>query len=197
MEDNGVQVRFLGDITKESKLKFFKVPRLGCYMAISLIHKTCLYEEALDKAFENHIEVQKKIAEQEKKKQERKEELEREKEEKEATGEVNKEAEPEPEPKWEDFKEDKYQTKEINYFICMDTLGQDREFTEKEQEFAKEIAKDLISYWDETDRKILTHDKEMRARNKKKIEELGEKEKADMIEELEKAVETELAEEAK
>jgi len=139
------------------------------------------------------LDVQNKIAEQEKKKQEFKEEMDRDKEEKEAAGEEFKE----PDQKWEVFKEDKYQTKNVMYFLCMDTLGQDREFTDKEKDFVKGIVKEIVQSWEEMEIKILTHDKEMRAASKKKILETAEKEKNDMAENIEKVVEDKLGEEAK
>lgn len=36
------------EVVTEPKIHFFKVPRLGSYMAIRLEYQTCLYEEAYD-----------------------------------------------------------------------------------------------------------------------------------------------------
>jgi hypothetical protein len=36
------------EVVREGKIHFFKVPRLGSYMAIRLEYETCLFEEALD-----------------------------------------------------------------------------------------------------------------------------------------------------
>jgi hypothetical protein len=44
-------------VIREPKMHYWQVPKLGCYMAIPLIYKSCLFEEAIDKAIEDYIEV--------------------------------------------------------------------------------------------------------------------------------------------
>jgi hypothetical protein len=41
-------------------MNFFRVPRLGSYLAIALNHQTCLFEEALDNAVADFQEFQRK-----------------------------------------------------------------------------------------------------------------------------------------
>lgn len=41
-------------------MHFFKVPRLGSYIAIRLEYESCLFEEALDLAVQDYIEVRHK-----------------------------------------------------------------------------------------------------------------------------------------
>lgn len=36
---------------------YYKVPRLGSYLAIKLEYKSCLFEEAYDAAIANYMEV--------------------------------------------------------------------------------------------------------------------------------------------
>ena len=38
-------------------MKFFKVPRLGAYLAFKLDYQSCLFEEALDEAIKDKLEV--------------------------------------------------------------------------------------------------------------------------------------------
>jgi hypothetical protein len=45
---------------------FRTVPRLGAYMAIPIVYKSCLSDEALTAAIANYIEVQNKKQAQEK-----------------------------------------------------------------------------------------------------------------------------------
>ncbi|MDR3582065.1 MAG: hypothetical protein P4L67_02200 [Candidatus Pacebacteria bacterium] len=184
-EENNVELRFLKDVTKEPKLKFFRVPRLGSYVAISLTHPTCLQEESLDKAFEAYMDVLKKREEQDKLKQQKEEEAQREKEEKLAAGEEYVEQKTE----WQTFQEPPYVTANTGYFVCMDTLGQDREFSEAEKTSAVDTIKHFAMCWTAAERKILTRDKELRAVIKKKGEAFKEKEFVEINEEIEKTIE--------
>ena len=45
------------EVVKEPKIHFFKVPRLGAFMAIKLEYNSCLFEEAFDAAVLNYIDV--------------------------------------------------------------------------------------------------------------------------------------------
>lgn len=86
-------------------MHFFKVPRLGSYLAIKLEYQTCLYEEAFDAAVANYIDVQKNMKEIE----EEKVEFENEQAEAKKEAQENGESfEPEkrdwPEPKYAAFK---------------------------------------------------------------------------------------------
>lgn len=45
------------EVVREPKMHFFKVPRLGSYMAIRLEYKTCLFEEAFDHGVNDMLRV--------------------------------------------------------------------------------------------------------------------------------------------
>ncbi len=45
------------EVVREGKIHFFKVPRLGSYMAIRLEYQTCLYEEAFDAGVSDMIRI--------------------------------------------------------------------------------------------------------------------------------------------
>lgn len=45
------------EVVREPKVHFFKVPRLGSYMAIRLEYQTCLFEEAFDAGVADLIRV--------------------------------------------------------------------------------------------------------------------------------------------
>lgn len=42
-------------------MHFYKVPRLGSYLAIRLEYKSCLFEEALDSAVTDYLDVKQRI----------------------------------------------------------------------------------------------------------------------------------------
>jgi len=45
------------DVTREPRIKFFKVPKLGSFMAIKMAYNSCLSEEALDAAVDDLKEI--------------------------------------------------------------------------------------------------------------------------------------------
>jgi len=49
-------------------MHFFKVPRLGSYLAIRLEYESCLFDEALDAAVVDYIDVRARNKEQEEEK---------------------------------------------------------------------------------------------------------------------------------
>jgi hypothetical protein len=67
-------------------MHYYKVPRLGSFMAIPLVYNSCLFEDALDNAVADYLDVQRRKEEQEKAIQEYEEERIKEKEERERSG---------------------------------------------------------------------------------------------------------------
>lgn len=45
------------EVVREPKMHFFKVPRLGSYMAVRLEYQTCLYEEAFDAGVNDMLRI--------------------------------------------------------------------------------------------------------------------------------------------
>jgi len=48
---------YVKEVVREPRMHFYKVPRLGCYMAIRLEYESCLFEDSLDAAVVDYIEV--------------------------------------------------------------------------------------------------------------------------------------------
>ena len=61
---------YVREVVREPRMHFYRVPQLGSYLAIKLEYNSCLYEEAVDAAIANHMEIRAKIEEQEKEKKE-------------------------------------------------------------------------------------------------------------------------------
>jgi hypothetical protein len=47
---NASKFKYVPEVVEEPAIKFWKVPRLGAFMAIPLVYKSCLLEGSLDKA---------------------------------------------------------------------------------------------------------------------------------------------------
>ena len=107
------------EVVREPKMHFYRVPRLGSYMAIPLEYESCLTPAALDAAVADSRELKKAREEQEKLRAEWEEEQAKIKEEKERNGE-NFESE---QKVWDVLTEKAFLTRKKCYVVCLDTLG--------------------------------------------------------------------------
>lgn len=57
---------YVKEVVREPRIHYYKVPRLGAFMAVPLVYNSCLFEDALDNAVADFIDVQKRREEQEK-----------------------------------------------------------------------------------------------------------------------------------
>ena len=139
-------------------MHFTRVPRLGSYMAIPLIYKSCLFDEALEESVKDFAEVAGKKGEQDVQKEawENQQEVVRQ----EALAAGN-EFEPE-QKEWDTLDFAPYKTEDKKYVVCLDTMGQDREFTDDEKRFALNTVKEYIQIWEQEERDALTADRDRR-----------------------------------
>lgn len=100
-------------------MKFFKVPRLGAYLAFKLDYQSCLFEEALDEAIKDKIEVRQRKKQQ---KQEMGEWLEEQNKLKEEKEKVEEEFVPE-EKEWEKIMPKEFLSTTRLFSIGIDTMG--------------------------------------------------------------------------
>eukprot|EP00347_Sterkiella_histriomuscorum_P009020 403342835 len=159
-KDNDILTNFrhiyVPEVVREPRMHFYKVPRLGSYMAIPLIFQSCLFESALDKAVNNYLEVRVELEAQNKAKAEYEELQQQIREEKEKNGEIY---EPEEEKVWDVIQEEPFEIEIEEYVICFDTLGQDRQFTDDERRFALETVLNFKNIWERTEVENLTRDR--------------------------------------
>lgn len=121
-------------------------------MAIKLEYMSCLFEEAYDAAVENYLTVNEQIKEQEIAKKEYEEEQ-KDKEEPE-----DGEQSPEREKEWETFEYAPFKTMKIQFVVCLNTMGQDREFTADEVKFALQTVKQYRDIWESREKENLKKD---------------------------------------
>jgi hypothetical protein len=90
---------------------------------------------------------------------------------------------------WEEIKEPAYETREISYVVCIDTMGQDRALTESEREFVENTMKAFISAWEESEKRNLTFSKNKKINNAITEAEFLDKEAMEIQEEEDKLIE--------
>ncbi len=49
---------FIKDVVREPRMKFFEVPRLGCYLAVPLNYENSEFESAFDTGLKNHLQCE-------------------------------------------------------------------------------------------------------------------------------------------
>lgn len=48
------------NVVREPRMHFYKVPRLGSFMAVPLVYNSCMFEDALENAVNDYLECQKR-----------------------------------------------------------------------------------------------------------------------------------------
>ena len=199
-DDNKEQpIKFLEipDVVNEKKIFFFREPRLGSYLCYNISYRSSLNYESLLSAIKNLQEYLEKNDEYEKAKAEQ-EEQEKQNAENEEKNE-NEGAEDEEEEKkdenengeeGEDEQKEKlvkpvladFEKKNKTVILSIDTLGQDRTFTENEKNFAYEISKLIRDSMENLEKTKLENDRDLRIEFMKAEKPLVEDWTADKIE---------------
>lgn len=142
------------EVIREDKIHYYDVPKLGSYLAIKLEYDSCLSEAAFDSALSNYIEVEHQRAEQAKEKEAWFSEQSQKKAEAEENGE---EFAPE-EKEFPEIKTADYKTQPVRYCVCLNTMGQDREFTEEQRLLALRTVQAFRDRWEALERENLLAD---------------------------------------
>lgn len=109
------------EVVRNTRMHYFKVPRLGSFMAINLEYDACLHEEAFDDGVREMINVYRRRAEQEDEKAEWEKEEQIRKEQKEQDEEASAY---QPEDKdWPSIKASSYKKQKVQFVVCMNTCG--------------------------------------------------------------------------
>lgn len=144
----------VSEVVREPKIHFFQVPRLGSYMAVQLEYQTCLFEEAYDAGVADMIKVQEIRRQQD----EDRAQHEQSQAELKAQAEADGEAFKPDEKKWEPIQCKPFQTRKVQFVACLNTMGQDRKFSEKEKLFALRTVQKYRDRWEQAERENLKAD---------------------------------------
>ena len=222
--EDSIKSLLIDDVVNENRIKFFREPRLGCYLALDLTYKTSLSYNSLLSAIQCTKNYQTAKEEQEARKKEwsekqdeiknqinelketklKEEEARKIAEENEAKAKLaaanatetdpSKQAEgtaPNPNPQvvtysnkrdntqelaenienlekqlipWEEepVKLQDYDKEDKNIYICLDTLGQDRIFSEEEIKYIKKVGANIKQSLEQLEQNLLEKDRDIR-----------------------------------
>jgi len=130
------------------------VPRLGSYLAIRLEYDSCLSEEAFDAGIASYLSIQKRREEQEEEKKHWAEQQKELQEQYEADGDKFVPEEKE----WEEITNAPFLTSKVEKVVCLNSLGQDRQFTKDEILFAQRTVRDFSDQWSKLEETCLRRD---------------------------------------
>lgn len=116
---------YVEEVIREPRIHYWTVPRLGSYMAVPLVYKSFLNVDSFDTAFKDFQNYKQRIREQNEEKAAHEITVETARAEAEATGGVYEEEERE----WEEIELEPVQHVLKKFVVCIDSMGQDREFT--------------------------------------------------------------------
>jgi len=221
--EDSIKSLLIDDVVNENRIKFFREPRLGCYLALDLTYKTSLNYNSLLSAIQCTKNYQTAKEEQEARKKEwsekqdeiknqinelkeiklKEEEARKIAEENEAKAKLaaanatetdpSKQTEgtaPNPNPQvtysskrdntqelaenienlekqlipWEEepVKLQDYDKEDKNIYICLDTLGQDRIFSEEEIKYIKKVGANIKQSLEQLEQNLLEKDRDIR-----------------------------------
>jgi hypothetical protein len=147
------------EVVREPRMHFYKVPRLGSYLAVRLEYKSCLYEESLDAAVLDYLDVKQKQKEQDDEKRSFLEKMSQDnKDNNNDDDDRNDTSQLASSRKWDEIKPKAFRTQTVSFVVCMNTLGQDREFTQEEVKFAQRTVRDFAAQWEKIERANLEED---------------------------------------
>ena len=143
--DQGPRHILVPEVVREPRIHFYKVPRLGSYLAIKLEYKSCLSTTSYDAGLKDYNTVKEKRLQQE---QEIKEWEEQQLEKQEAASQGSGKSFHKEEKEWPEINPGDFQTENIQFVVCLNTLGQDREFTKEEVKFALDTVTLYKDQWE-------------------------------------------------
>jgi hypothetical protein len=143
VQKDRIKTVLVDDVVSDTRIKFFDVPKLGAYFAVPLTFNSCLFEASFDAGVEDALECRRLRAQQEEEKQK---------------SEHTSNKEEEEEKVFEEIQEAPYKVVETRLVVALDTLGQDRTFTEAQKELTIEWVKFIKSEWERAENASLARD---------------------------------------
>lgn len=173
---------FIEEVIRNNKIKFFKEPRLGCYLALNLTYKSSLFLKSLESSILNWNNFLRDQQEIEQLKLQREMEKKNDIQNSMDQGDNNNVMDEEdiPEAKLADFV-----TEDKKLILSLDTLGQDRIFTKEENDFIFELGLTVKNTLESLEKKLLLKDRDLKIESRDREFKYFEEFKDEKIKEME------------
>ena len=158
---------FIKEVVLEPRVKFFREPRLGCYLAIDINYHSSLTPVSLQTAIDYFNDYEVKKSEQDMRRKEFEMRMEEEKKAKENQTQEEGEGQVDVPVEEKKFEEEpiilqEFEKVEKKLILALDTLGQDRVFDEREEKFIFDAAKLMKKSWEILEKKLLEKDRDLK-----------------------------------
>jgi len=158
-EEEKPRTLYVPDVTQEKEMVFFTIPKLGAYLAVSLSYKSVLNENAFDEGLKERLRYKELKEAQNQEKEAAEAEYRAKLEEAEEEGRDTAEIEAEWNAReWEHIEEKEFEATVKDYILCIDTMGEDREITQEEKNWVKELALYFVECWEQSEKAQLSRD---------------------------------------
>jgi hypothetical protein len=154
------------EVIREPKIKFFREPKLGCYLAVDLTYKSSLSTISLNSSIEALNEFNTKMADYEVRKREFYERVAEENAQKQPEENSNLDGQSSGEPNQdqifpaENIVIGEFEKTEKKYILSLDTIGQDRVFSDEEIKFIFEVQRSIKENWELLEKNLLLKDRD-------------------------------------
>jgi hypothetical protein len=150
---------YIPDVTKDQRIVYFRIPKLGAYQACPLSYKSVLSERAFEEGVKERLRVQEERENQKRDKEQRDEEFQKRIQEAQDQEQPVEEIEEEwKNIEWPEIEEKEFEYDDRKFVLCVDTLGEDRELTEAERNYVSDLATNFVKCWEESERRQLSRD---------------------------------------
>jgi hypothetical protein len=151
------------EVIREPKMKFFSEPKLGCYLAVDLTYKSSLSTISLNSSIEALNEFNTKMADYEQRKREFYERVAEENFQKQPEeyidGQLVEQNQDQIFPS-ENIIIGEFEKIEKKYILSLDTIGQDRIFSDEERKFIFEVQRSIKENWELLEKNLLFKDRD-------------------------------------
>lgn len=143
---------YVEQVVGNPKMHFFDVPKLGAFLALPLVYKSCLNEAAFDAAVEDALKIKRIKAERELERQQKAENI----------GSVHsgvghEEEEGDSAPV-EEMQPEAFKSVDVKLVVCVDSLGQDRPFSEDQRDYCEWWVRTFQANWERAEAESLRRD---------------------------------------
>eukprot|EP00742_Colponemidia_sp_Colp-10_P004074 GILJ01004347.1.p1 GENE.GILJ01004347.1~~GILJ01004347.1.p1 ORF type:complete len:572 (-),score=147.36 GILJ01004347.1:176-1870(-) len=170
------------NVLRDERMHFHNIPLLGAYVAVPLTYNSCLFEEAFDAGVTDTIHYGEELAQYEADRKEKEASKAAAAASEEAGGEDEEEEEEEPLT----VSPPVYQTRTRRLVLCLDTLGQNRDFSSENIEYIQQWVDKMVARYEAAERESLAKSIEEYIKSQQANKGLAEKHTAEAEAEEEK-----------
>lgn len=166
VDDDAILTQFshiyVPEVVREKRMNYWKVPRLGSFMAIPLVYKSCLSVESFEHAVKDWVRYRDDTKKQDEEKETFRVDQEQKRADASAAGTVHEEEVKE----WPTIELPPIKTELKKFVVCIDALGQDREFTEEQKKVALSTVYRFRKHWEEFELEKLKADRDAQVKDR-------------------------------